>query len=201
MQGSMGGARRTAGALVAALALNLGWLLPPLGALALAVGSYAAIRGLRGRWSWVSIAGLLVAVWLPYLYVLVASGLTVGSGDGTLFSVGGEGADDALRAASGALLPLMAGAVLAARGRDRTRKLALASLLGWLVLVPGGLLLESQLAPDIEEMDESEVQEGSVNPLLALLFLTPFVIPYVLVVAAAVATWRRGWAGGPSPAG
>lgn len=181
----------TAVLLVTALVLNVGWLWAPLGIAALLVASVAAYRAARQRWQPVAILLALAVVWLPYLYVIQASGLTVGFGDRVLLSLGGDARVDELRALTGAIVPLVACAIVGLGRTGLARKLAIGGLACWLVLAPAALWIGAELGPDdLEEPAPGDPPpEDEVGPVAEALIVLPLVVAYLLSLAAPAWVW------------
>lgn len=182
--------RRHGALLVAALVLNVGWLWLPLGLAALGVASFVFVRATRDRWSVRRQVLVLAVVWAPFVYLVATSGLTVGVAGTRLLSLPGDGASTAIRAATGALVPLLAGGLLAVEGDARTRKLARGALLAGLVVVPAAVAAGTWLVPDVEDVNASGPPGGV---WLEIALVAPIVATYAAVVAAAVLAWRGGW--------
>lgn len=189
----MGSRTLTTGLLLAALVLNLGWLWVPVGLLALSVATWGTHRMVKDRWPrWLEAIVLLVA-WLPFLYLVLASGLTVGTGDRQLFSVGGGQALDTVRAASGLVLPALVLPQLWAWRSGLARQLVVAAAAVWLVLVPAALILGGVLGPETEELTGAEDPSDLETPSTAVqgLVMLPFVLAYTISLGAAGVAWWR----------
>lgn len=188
----MGSQQRIGAVLLAALVLNLGWLWIPLGVAALAVASWAAWRLLDGHMpAWARVP-LLVAIWLPLLAVIVASGVTIGTSDEVLFTFGGTTDSNLFRALTGLVVPALVVGLVAWRWAGWPRKLAVAAIASWLVLTPAAVLIGYELGPeDLEAEDPvAFAAEHEVGPLAELLVIAPFVLSYGLTVACTIPLLR-----------
>lgn len=187
--------RWTTALLLAAVVLNVGWLWVPLGLISLVVVSWGTHRMVKDRWPrWLE-AAVLVVAWLPFVYVVLSAGLTIGAGGRQLLSIGGSQDPDLIRAASGVVIPLLVAGQLWAWRRGLVRKLAAVSVVLWVVAAPLTLFVGERLGPDIDEIEDPEDVEAP-GTAIELLVVAPFIVTYGLAVAAAgMATWEdRAWA-------
>ncbi len=184
-----------AGFFLIALVLNLGWLWIPLGVAALLIASMGFLRVTKEHWHpGVSVSVLGVA-WVPYVLLVLGSGLTIGAAGRELVSLGGFGFSGAfeqgLRAFTGAIVPALVAVGLVQVKAPFPRLLAKGALATGLVLVPLALWAGSTMGGIPEDADPMTAT-NPVGPVAAALVVVPFVLAYGLCMMSALAAWR-GW--------
>lgn len=185
----------TAAILLVALVLNLGWLWIPVGVAALVLASLAFQRFVHDRWARGVTVAVLVAAWVPYVFLIAGSGMTIGAAGHQLVSIGGGwltgSVEGGLRAFTGAIVPALAAVGLRQTRARFPRVLATGALATGVVLVPLALWAGTTMGGIPEDADP-RTTTNPVGPVAATLVVVPFVLAYGFVVCAALAAWR-GW--------